>query len=82
MIVDAWPKMENCQAFIRPPTMVTLMHALGSLKALLEELWVLSLSWWRKVGLPLEVWQESCPNFKGITKGKGNRHQSLGFSKV
>ena len=82
MIVDAWPKMENCQAFIRPPAMVTLMHALGSLKALLEELRVLSLSWWRKVGLPLEVWQESCPNFKGITKGKGNRHQSLGFSKV
>ena len=31
---------------------------------------VLSLSQWRKIGLPLEVWQESWPNFKGITKGK------------
>ena len=82
MIVDAWPKMENRQAFIRPLAMVTLLHALGSLKALLEEFRVLSLSWWRKVGLPLEVWQESWPNFKGITKGKVNRHQSLGFSKV
>ena len=30
----------------------------------------LFLSRWRKVGLPLEVWQKSWPNFKGITKGK------------
>ena len=32
--------------------------------------------------LPLEVWQDSWPNFKGVTKGKWSRHQSLGFSKV
>ena len=42
----------------------------------------LSLSQWRKIGLPLEVLQESWPNFKGITKGKRSCHQSLGFSKV
>ena len=27
-----------------------------------------SLSWWRKVGLPLEVWQESWPNFRWLPK--------------
>ena len=38
------------------------------------ELRVLSLSRWRKVGLPLALWQESGPNFKGFTKGKWIRH--------
>ena len=33
-----------------------------------EELQGLSFSWWRKVGLPLEVWQESCPNFRWLPK--------------
>ena len=28
----------------------------------------LSLSWWRKVCLPLELWQESWPNFRGLPK--------------
>ena len=35
------------------------------------ELWVLSLSRWRKVGLPLVLGQESGPNFKGLPKVSG-----------
>ena len=37
---------------------------------------VLSLSRWRKVGLPLVLWQESKPNFKGLPKISGvtNNH--------
>ena len=31
----------------------------------------LSLSRWRKVGLPLALWQESRPNFKGLPKVSG-----------
>ena len=31
----------------------------------------LSLSKWRKVGLPLALWQESKPNFKGLPKVSG-----------
>ena len=42
----------------------------------------LSLSRWRKLGLPLALWQESGPDFKGFTKAKWSCHQSLGFSKV
>ena len=38
------------------------------------EFWLLSLSRWRKVGLPLALWQESGPNFKGFTNGKWIRH--------
>ena len=30
-----------------------------------------SLSWWRQVGLPLALWQESGPNFKGLPKVSG-----------
>ena len=30
-----------------------------------------SFSWWRKVGLPLALWQESGPNFKGLPKVSG-----------
>ena len=43
---------------------------------------MLSLSKEKGICLPLEVWQESWPNFKGITKGKGSCHKLLGFSKV
>ena len=32
---------------------------------------VLSLSQWRKVGLPLALWQEFGPNFKGLPKANG-----------
>ena len=32
---------------------------------------VLSLSRWRKVGLPLALWQESGPLFKGLPKVSG-----------
>ena len=35
-----------------------------------SELQVLSLSRWRNVGLPSEVWQESWPNLNKITKDK------------
>ena len=35
------------------------------------ELRVLSLSQWRKIGLPLALWQESGPNFKGLPKVSG-----------
>ena len=79
------------QAFVQPPTVVMLLRTQGLLEAPLNDfgMWFarsfgcsLFLSRWRKVGLPLEVWQKSWPNFKGITKGKWSRHQSLGFSKV
>ena len=33
--------------------------------------WVLSLSQWTKVVLPLALWQESGPNFKGLLKVSG-----------
>ena len=36
-----------------------------------KELWVLSLSRLRKVGLPLALRQESEPNFKGLPKVSG-----------
>ena len=32
------------------------------------KLQVLSLSLWRKVGLPLALWQGSRPNFKGLPR--------------
>ena len=35
------------------------------------ELQVLSLSRWRKVGLPLAFWEESRPNFKVFPKVSG-----------
>ena len=62
----------------RPPVMVTAAaHVWPCWRASLRicdsvvhaDLWVLSLSRWRKVGLLLELWQESLPNFKGITNG-------------
>ena len=31
----------------------------------------LSLSQWRKVGIPLALWQKSWPNFKGLPKVSG-----------
>ena len=85
IVVDAQPRTENRQAFIGPFAVATLLHAWGPLEAPLDDLTIgcpcgvssalslslsLSLSRWRKVGLPLEVWQESWPNFKGITKCK------------
>ena len=57
--------------FVRPPAVATLPGARGLLEAPLDDmathyvcgsrgaLGALSLSRWRKVSLPLEVWQES-----------------------
>ena len=42
-----------------------LVGALGVIRA---ELWVLSLSMEEGICLPLAVWQESWPNFKGLPK--------------
>ena len=83
-------KTENRRrAFIQPPTVVMFPHARGPLEAPLDDcavvyakLQVLSFSMKECICLPLEVWQESWPNFKGITKGKWSHHQSLGFSNV
>ena len=62
---------KNCRrAFVRPPTMATLLHTQDPLEALLNdhvvciELWVLSLLVEEGICLPLEVWQESWPNFR------------------
>ena len=43
---------------------------------------VLSLSQWRKVSLPLVLWQESEPNFKGLPKVSGVTINHWFFSKV
>ena len=40
----------------------------GVWRSLRGVLGALSLSQWRKVGLPLVLWQESRPNFKGLPK--------------
>ena len=82
-VVDAQPRsgVENhhCRAFVRPPAMTTAPASTRPRwKAPLEWMvsWVfarsfgcsLSLSRWRKVDLPLALWQESKPNFKGLPK--------------
>ena len=76
------PSNCRCLAQNREPSglPLTTRRAWGPLEAPLDDfLWFvwsfgcslsLSLSWWRKVGLPLRVWQRSWPKFKGITKGK------------
>ena len=70
LLTPGLERLENHRAFIRPPTVVTLPCIQGPVEAPLDngvirvELLVLSLSRERKVGLPLEVWQESWPNFR------------------
>ena len=69
------------RGFVQPPIVATLLCAQGLLKAPLDNrcgsrgvlgAFSLSLSLLVEEGicLPLEVRQESWPNFKGITKGK------------
>ena len=66
------------QALVRPLMVVTTPACTGPRwRASLGdgvvhmEFRVLSLSWWRKVGLPLVLWQKSGPNFKGLPKVSG-----------
>ena len=79
-------KKYRCRrAFVRPPAVTTTPARVGPLNGVCCSRGVsgaLSLSRWRKLGLPLALWQESGPDFKGFTKAKWSCHQSLGFSKV
>ena len=73
-------KDRRCRAFIWPPAVVTTPTRAGPVGG---PSWCicmlfarsfrcsLSLSWWRKVGLPLALWQEFGPNFKGLPKVSG-----------
>ena len=81
-IGTGWKKPPlSSQALIRPPAMVTTpAHTGPHWRAPLEMIWCgvcfmqsfgCSFSRWRKVGLPLVLWQESRPNFKGLPKVSG-----------
>ena len=71
--LDLRTTAKNCRRhgplFNHPPWQ-QLSCAQGLLEAPLDEcVWFMrsfgcSLSWWRKVGLPLALWQESGPNFR------------------
>ena len=60
-------RLEYRQAFVRPLAVATLSRMWGPLEApdsrSLAQSFGCSLSQGRKVGLPLEEWQESWPNF-------------------
>ena len=73
-------KKASSQAFVRPPVVaIASARARPHWRAPLDSdegvlhagLRVLSLSRWRKVGLPLVLRQESGPNFKGLPKVSG-----------
>ena len=72
--------MQPSWALVRPPVVVTAPACAGPrwrapldmhVYCVRAELWVLSLSRWRKVGLPFVLWQEYGPNFKGLPKVSG-----------
>ena len=62
----------------RGPMAAVPTGSVGGLSRMMLFTWSFgcSLSWWRKLGLPLALWQESGPNFKGLPKvsGVGTNH--------
>ena len=66
-------QLENRQAFVQPLAVATPHAWEACCRPLSIMVWFArsfgySVSWGRKVGLPLEVWQESWPNFRWLPK--------------